>query len=270
MSSAPRQKILGLPIGPPQKKSSTPKAVATGAALAVVPVLAARFIDKASGSIKKGQQVAHDATEASRTVNNLKQAADEHPGAIGKARAIASALKNDGAGSGKTKLSHLIEQHTDIAAPRSVVYNQWTQLEMFASITKGVENVEQDGRDSAEWTAKIGPSRRTWKAQITEQVPDERIAWRSKGGPTMKGVVSFHELDDELTRVLVEIDYQPSGAVEVIGNTLRIQRRRVKRDLRLFKHFVELRGEATGSWRGRIAKKDDEDEGDEAQEERAS
>jgi uncharacterized membrane protein len=162
-----------------------------------------------------------------------------------------------GDGAGKPRLSHLIEQHTDIAVPRSNVYNQWTQFEMFPRITKGVESVSQQEDEKTDWTSKIGPSRRSWNGRITEQVPDERIAWKSEGGAQHQGVVTFHSLDDDLTRVLVQMEYRPKGPVETVGNTLRIQRRRVKRDLRLFKHFFELRGEETGGWRGRIDKQED-------------
>jgi uncharacterized membrane protein len=189
----------------------------------------------------------------------MKHAVAERTSTLGKVGAIVSEVRKIGGGDETPKLSHLIEQHTDIAAPRSVVYNQWTQFESFGAVMKGVERVHQDKRDRTEWTAKIGPARRTWTGEITEQVPDERISWRSTGGAKVTGVVTFHELDDSLTRVLLEMDYSPTGVVEHVGNTLRIQRRRAARDLRLFKHFVELRGEETGAWRGRIAKKDEED-----------
>jgi hypothetical protein len=123
---------------------------------------------------------------------------------------------------------------------------------MFPTLVKGIESVEQEDDDKAKWTAKIGPSRRTWTGKIVEQIPDERIAWKSEGGTALQGVVTFHSLDIDLTRVLLQMEYKPTGPVEWVGNTLRIQRRRAKRDLRLFKHFVELRGEETGAWRGRI------------------
>jgi uncharacterized membrane protein len=108
-----------------------------------------------------------------------------------------------------------------------------------------------------QWASKIGPSRRNWQAEITEQKPDERIRWKSTGGAKQEGVATFHELDEELTRLLIQMEYHPTGLFEKTANTLRVPRRRVKRDLRLFKHFIELRGEETGAWRGTIAKKDD-------------
>jgi uncharacterized membrane protein len=122
---------------------------------------------------------------------------------------------------------------------------------------KGVESVQQKERDKMEWASKIGPSRRNWQAEITQQVPDEYVRWKSTGGAKHQGVASFHQLDDELTRMLIQMEYHPTGLFEKTANTLRVQRRRVKRDLRLFKHFIELRGEETGSWRGTIKKRDD-------------
>jgi uncharacterized membrane protein len=177
-----------------------------------------------------------------------------HSSTIGKVGGLIKAIAKGGGGSGqsKPKLSHLIEQHVDVAVPRSNVYNQWTQFEMFPTLTKGIESASQEEDDKVKWTAKIGPSRRSWTGKIVEQIPDERIAWKSEGGASLQGVVTFHSLNDDLTRVLLQMEYKPTGLVEWTGNTLRIQRRRAKRDLRLFKHFIEMRGEETGAWRGRI------------------
>ncbi|MGH9095144.1 MAG: SRPBCC family protein [Acidimicrobiales bacterium] len=257
-----RQRVLGLPIGKQQRRSRMQMAKMAGAAAAMVAapavgVPAARKVApaarKASQMVGKGKEVAGQVSGAMDTATDVKQAVSSHSSTIGKIGGAISAAKGGGSGGGtKPKLSHLIEQHTDIAAPRSVVYNQWTQLEMFATITKGVDSVEQQSDEKSKWTSKIGPSRRTWTGHVVEQVPDERIAWKAEGGAQLQGVVTFHVLDVDLTRVLLQMEYKPTGAVEWVGNTLRIQRRRAKRDLRLFKHFVELRGEETGKWRGRI------------------
>jgi hypothetical protein len=254
---ARRRKFLGLPIG--KKKSALPRALmAAGAGIVGVPaaVVGAR---RMSGPISEGSQKVRQIAEIADTAASVKDAVSRHSTKIGKAGAVVGQLASIGSGDrggdAPPKLSHLIEEHIEIGVPRSEAYNQWTQFEMFPSIVKGAERVEQQERDKVEWTSKIGPSRRTWPSEITEQVPDERIAWKSTGGLQMKGVVTFHSLDDELTRVLVQIEYDPRGPVEGVGNLLRIQHRRVRRDLRLFKHFVELRGEATGAWRSRIAKK---------------
>jgi uncharacterized membrane protein len=230
-------------------------AVATLAAPAVaVPVAkkVGHLAHRAGDAVNKGQEMAGQASDVMNTASNVKDAVSSHSSTIGKVGAAVSALRGKSDGGAKPKLSHLIEQHTDITVPRSVVYNQWTQLEMFPRITKGIESVQQESDEKSKWKAKIGPSRRTWTGQVVEQVPDERIAWKSEGGASIQGVVTFHSLDEDLTRVLLQMEYKPNGAFEWVGNTLRIQRRRAKRDLRLFKHFLELRGEETGAWRGRI------------------
>lgn len=265
---ARRRKVMGLPIGK-KKPSMVPRALLAGAGLAAAVPAAVAGSRKLGDLASSGSEAVHKATgtaqqvaDVAKTAGNIKEAVGQHSSTIGKVAAVVGEVrKAGGGGAQKPKLSHLIEEHTEIAVPRTVAYNQWTQFETFPSITKGAERVEQKERNKADWTSKIGPSRRSWGSQITEQVPDERISWRSRGGLEMKGVVTFHSLDENLTRVLVQIEYHPKGPVEQVGNLMRIQRRRVRRDLRLFKHFVELRGDATGAWRGRIAKSDD-DSGD--------
>jgi uncharacterized membrane protein len=252
---AKRKTVLGLPIG--KKRSHlglAPTLTSLGAAaLPIVAMPAARRIAQA---VSSGAKSARQVSDVAETATQIKNAVSERSSTLGKVGAVVSEVKKIGGNSknSKPKLSHLIEEHTEIAVPRSVAYNQWTQFEMFPSITKGAEQVEQKDRTKVSWTMKIGPSRRTLDAQITEQVPDERIAFESKGGLDLRGVVTFHSLDRDLTRVLVEMQYEPKGFVETIGNLLRVQRRRVRRDLRLYKHFLELRNEETGAWRGRIAK----------------
>lgn len=246
-----RGSILGLGG---RRRGGLSGSTVAGAAMAIA--AAVPVARRAGGVIGRGKEIAGQAGDVMDVASGIKNAVSSHSSTIGKVGGlVAEARKLGGsssAGANKRKLSHLIEQHTDIAVPRSVAYNQWTQLEMFPTITKGVESVSQDDDDKTSWTTKIGPSKRTWTGRITEQVPDERMAWKSEGGARHQGVVTFHSLDTDLTRVLVQMEYHPQGAIETVGNTLRVQRRRVKRDLRLFKHFLELRGEETGAWRGRI------------------
>ena len=264
---ARRRTVMGLPIGRRKPRIASKALLAAGAGLAGVPAAfaASKRVAQASGRVSEevssGAETVHRVSDLAGKAMKVKDAADQHSTKVGKAAAVVGQLvkMGGGDGSGPPKLSHLIEEHTEVAVPRSEAYNQWTQFETFPSIVKGAEQVEQRERDKVRWTAKIGPSRRTWTTEITEQVPDERIAWKSEGGLQMRGVVTFHSLDDDLTRVLVQIQYDPNGPVEQVGNLLRIQRRRVRRDLRLFKHFIELRGEATGAWRSRIAKKDNKE-----------
>jgi uncharacterized membrane protein len=254
-----RQTVMGLPIG--RRKPSFPlaRAARVGAigatALAAVP--AAQMGMRA---VHKGQEMTDQAGHALDAAGQIKDAVSSHSSTIGKTAGLIGAVRRlSKKDSDKPKLAHLIEEHTDISAPRQVVYNQWTQMAMFPRITKGITSVEQKNDSETQWSGKIGPIQRQWKGKITEQIPDERIAWKSDGGPEQQGVVTFHSLDDDLTRVLVQMHYKPSGPFEVVGNKLRIQRRRVRRDLRLFKHFLELRGEATGEWRGTIHDESDKD-----------
>ncbi len=255
-----RQRVLGLPIGK-QRRSRGQMAKAAGAAVATlaapavaVPVAkrVGKLAHRAGNAVNKGQEMAGQASDMMDTASNVKDAVSSHSSTIGKVGGVISALGGKAGGGGKPKLSHLIEQHTNITVPRSVAYNQWTQLEMFPRITKGIESAQQESDEKSKWTSKIGPSRRSWTGHVVEQIPDERIAWKSEGGASIQGVVTFHSLDQDLTRVLLQMEYKPTGAFEWVGNTLRIQRRRAKRDLRLFKHFLELRGEETGAWRGEI------------------
>lgn len=140
------------------------------------------------------------------------------------------------------KSSHIIEEHVDVGVPIQAAFDQWTDYEKFPQMTKA-ESAEREREDRVTFKSKIGPSRRTWTSEIVDQQPGRRIAWRSLSGPKTIGVVTFHKLDDRLTRVMVEMEYHPSGAMETIGNFFRMQRRRVRKDLKLFKNFVELNGE---------------------------
>jgi len=137
--------------------------------------------------------------------------------------------------------------------PVDVVYNQWTQFQEFSSFMKGVESVDQTDEVETNWKVKVFKSRRSWTAKVTEQIPDRRIAWTTEGAKgTTKGVVTFHPLADDLTQVLLVIEYYPKGLFEKTGNIWRAGGRRARLDLKHFRRFVMMSGEATGSWRGEI------------------
>jgi uncharacterized membrane protein len=141
----------------------------------------------------------------------------------------------------------------DIGVPVREAYGQWTQFQEFSGFARGVEEVEQIDDATTHWRAKVLWSSRSWQARITEQVPDERIAWTSEGAKgATKGVVTFHRLGDTLTRVLLVIEYHPKGLLERTGALWRAQGRRARLDLKHFRRFVMLRGEATGGWMGEI------------------
>ena len=147
-----------------------------------------------------------------------------------------------------------VERAIDVNVPLKAVYNQWTQFEEFPRFMEGVKEVRQMGDKRLKWRAEIAGKEESWDAEITEQHPDHRIAWRSTTGAPNAGVVTFHHLDDTTTRVMLQLDYEPQGAVEAVGSALGVVERRVKGDLWRFKSFIEERGRETGAWRGEIAR----------------
>ena len=146
----------------------------------------------------------------------------------------------------------LIEKHIDVDVPVRTAYNQWTQFEMFPRFMEGVEEIRQLDDTRLHWRADIGGKTQEWDAVITEQTPDDRIAWRSTSGAENAGVVTFHRLGDSQTRVMLQLEYDPDGFAENVGNTLGFMDRRVDGDLHRFKDFVEGRGAATGAWRSTV------------------
>ena len=150
-----------------------------------------------------------------------------------------------------------IEQHIDVDVPVRAAYDPWTQFEAFPQFMEGIESVTQVDDTHLRWVAEVGGARREWDAEITEQHPDHRVAWRSTDGKTNAGVVTFHRLEDAKTRVAVQMDYDPEGITEKAGSMLGFDDRRVKGDMKRFKELIEQRGAPTGSWRGDVANPDD-------------
>ncbi|MFI8992803.1 SRPBCC family protein [Streptomyces sp. NPDC053542] len=158
--------------------------------------------------------------------------------------------KRTGTGTGRFVI---VVEDTDVGVPLRTAYDQWTQFQEFSSFAKGVQDVQRTGDTTSTWRAKVLWSSRSWEATVTEQLPDRRIAWSAQGAKaTVKGVVTFHELTPDLTRVLLVIEYYPKGLFERTGNLWRAQGRRARLDLKHFRRFVMLRGEATDGWRGEI------------------
>ncbi|AQU65307.1 SRPBCC family protein [Streptomyces niveus] len=155
-------------------------------------------------------------------------------------------------GGGKSK-SVTITEDIDVGVPVREAYDQWTQFQEFSTFAKGVVSVEKADDTSSNWKVKVAKSTRSWKANVTEQVPDERITWTTEGAKgTVKGVVTFHAITDNLTRVLLVLEYFPKGLFEKTGNIWRAQGRRARLDLKLYRKFIMMRGEATDGWRGEI------------------
>ncbi len=145
-----------------------------------------------------------------------------------------------------------VTESIDVNVPVRTAYNQWTQFESFPQFMEGVERIDQISDTKTHWVTKIGGVGREFDADITEQHPDERVAWKSTTGPDQAGVVTFHRVSNDTTRVTVQMDYEPEGLVENIGDKLGIVERRVTGDLDRFKKFMEARGTETGGWRGDV------------------
>jgi uncharacterized membrane protein len=140
----------------------------------------------------------------------------------------------------------------DVKTYVTAAYNQWTQFEDFPKFMDGVEEVTQVGDRHLHWRVKIAGVEREFDATITEQVPDTRIAWKADGETKHAGVVDFHKLDMETTRVDLQLDMEPEGLAETVGDKLGVIERRVKKDLERFKELVEAQPHPTGAWRGEV------------------
>jgi uncharacterized membrane protein len=148
-------------------------------------------------------------------------------------------------------MSTVIET-VDVAVPVRTAYNQWTQFEEFPKFMDGVEQVRQVTQDLTHWVIEIGGAKREFDAKITEQHPDERVAWASVSGPRHAGVVTFHRLDETHTRVTAQMDIDPTGLAENVADKTGLVDRKVKGDMKRFKEFIEAQGIETGAWRGDV------------------
>jgi uncharacterized membrane protein len=139
-----------------------------------------------------------------------------------------------------------------VDVPVRLVYDQWTQFESFPEFMDGVQSVEQLDDKTLSWVATIAGQRKSWRAEITDQTPDTRIAWRSTDGAENAGAVLFDPIGDDRTRVTLRMDVEPDGPVESAGDALGFPKRQVNDDLGRFKRFIEERAVPTGAWRGEI------------------
>src|SRR5690242_15468525 len=145
-----------------------------------------------------------------------------------------------------------VTESIDVEVPVSTAYNQWTQFESFPQFMDGVDQIRQVSETRTHWTISIAGVKREFDAEITEQEPDQRIAWRSVDGAGHAGVVTFHKLSDDTTRVMLQIDTEPQGLVEKAGDAVGLTNLNAKGDLERFKTFIEERGRETGAWRGTV------------------
>ena len=145
-----------------------------------------------------------------------------------------------------------IEHSVEVNVPLNTAYNQWTQFESFPQFMEGVKEVRQLDDKHLHWRADIGGQEREWESEITEQIPDERVAWTSRSGARNAGVVTFHRLDESRTKIMLQMEFEPEGATETMGDMMGMVSGRVKGDLDRFKEFLEGRGAETGAWRGEV------------------
>ena len=233
------------------KEVAIPAAATAAAALA--------YGAKQGGSQAK-EKLEQEAEEVGR--HGAKGAKEGLVGGVGGK--LASKLTGGGGGGSKAKKTRRlpIQRWTDVAVPVDTAYEQWTKFEQFPKFMHRVLNVKQKGDDKVEWDEKIWFSKRHWEGEVTDRKKNRRVAWKTTSGMSHAGVVSFHKLDDELTRVMVTMDFVPQGMIEKMASGLRFVKRAVQADLARFKAYVEL-GEAEGlDYKARPAEQKQDDDKD--------
>ena len=145
-----------------------------------------------------------------------------------------------------------IEESVEVNVPLRTAYDQWTQFEQFPRFMASVEEVKQLDDTHLHWRAIVAGKTKEWDAEITEQIPDQRIAWRSTSGVSNAGVVTFHHIGDNRTRVMLQMDYQPQTLLERAGDAVGGVKLTTRGNLKRFKQLVEQRGAGTGGWRGTV------------------
>jgi uncharacterized membrane protein len=238
---------------------SKTKEALTAAAVSAVGALAAAkgpdLVRKVVGATEeKGEDQAEHLGE--KAVEGAKKNLGAGAGVAGKA---ASKLMGGGGGGKKTRRLP-IQRWTDVGAPIDKVYEAWTKFDEFPRFMHRVLNVEQKDRDKISWQEKIWFSKRQWEGRVTERKKNDRIVWTTSSGMSHKGVVSFHKLADNLTRVMVTMEFEPNGMVEKMASGLRFVKRAVQSDLARFKAYVEM--EQAKGIEYRPNSEDDEDDGD--------
>ena len=147
-----------------------------------------------------------------------------------------------------------VDESIDVQVPVEKAYNQWTQFEEFPKFMEGIQSVQQLDDGHVKWVAEVRGETREWTTEITEQRPDEKIAWKTIGGEVKNdGIVTFEQLGNDQTRINVEMDVEgESGTENVAGDLLGVVKTQVRGDLERFKQLIESRGEETGAWRGEV------------------
>jgi len=188
---------------------------------------------------RRGEEKAKDLGE--KAAEGAKQSVTGGEGGLA-GKAVSKAMRGGGGGSGGKKTRRLpIQRWTDVAVPVDKAYDAWTNFDEFPRFMHRVLNVRQkNGGDTLSWQEKIWFSKRQWEGKITDRRKNDRIAWKTTSGMSHKGVVSFHRLDDNLTRVMVTMEFEPNGMMEKMASGLRFVKRAVQADLARFKAYVEM------------------------------
>jgi uncharacterized membrane protein len=147
-----------------------------------------------------------------------------------------------------------VQDSIEVQVPVQQAYNQWTQFEEFPKFMEGIQSVQQLDETHVQWVAEVRGESREWTTEITEQRPDEKIAWKTVDGEVKNdGVVTFEQVGANQTRVNVQMDVEGESAAEnVAGDLLGVVKGQVHADLERFKQLIENRGEETGAWRGDV------------------
>ena len=163
---------------------------------------------------------------------------------------LSKKLKQNRSGFGA---SSSVSESIEVNVPVKTAYNQWTQFEDFPQFMKSVKEIRQLDDKHLHWRADVAGKEKEWDSEITEQIPDQRIAWRSVTGVKNGGVVTFHKISETCTRIALQMDYEPEGAMEAIGDAFGAVRMEARANLSNFKEMLEKRGAETGAWRGKIS-----------------
>src|SRR5438477_4310195 len=234
-----KEKVRGDSNGSLAKRLVVPAAAGLGS-------LAATYAVRKGPELLKGKLEQEGGKEATKVGKQAAQRLKSDGGAVGKIAGKAAEKLGGGGGDSSGKTRRLpIQRWADIAAPIDVVYQRWTQFEEFPKFMHRVLNVKKEDRNKVSWEEKIWFSRRQWEGEITQRRKNDRIAWKTTKGTSHSGVVTFHKLDTNLTRVMVDMDFHPSGMIEKMASGMRFVKRAVQADLARFKAHVEM-GEARG------------------------
>jgi uncharacterized membrane protein len=230
----------------PDGNGSLAKKLLIPAAAGVGTLAATYAATKAPGLLKERIMPRVEEQGGEEVAKVGRQAASKLSDQGGVLGAVAGKVSGQSGGGGREKTRRLpIQRWTDVAVPVETVYEKWTQFEEFPKFMHRVVSVEQKDDDHIAWQEKIWFSKRQWEAEIVENRKNDRIVWKTTQGTSHTGLISFHRLDENLTRVMVTLDFHPSGMIEKMASGLRFAKRAVQADLARFKAYVEL-GEAEG------------------------